>query len=297
MEGDMPLMYVLTAVSSLVFGGLHCLAWNFEFPTGAELMTWRVTSLTSAILPVITLITSLVLNYLSTTFKESRIIGTFVANLRPLEQLTEAWWHNVGEPAWATWGMDERHTLVWLPKESRNWKQPPSSQAVNKAKASKQWGNCTKIGFALSHLSRLLADFRAFWLQALPGDYEQAASLRGQWLLKVQFIEQFYGEAQEVWRDYEDHLRHELATPISPIPVSYIEHILRAHDQTLEVVNRMESLTQACALASTFLTIGSGIIYAAARLIIMVLLFTSLRAVPEGVYHNTSWTRFLPHVA
>ncbi|KAK0751441.1 hypothetical protein B0T18DRAFT_435790 [Schizothecium vesticola] len=131
MEGDTPLMYVLTAISSLVFGGLHCLAWNFEFPTRAELMTWRVASPTSAILPVITLITSLVLHYLSTTFKESRIMSTCVANLKPLEQLPEA----------------------------------------------------------------------------------------------------------------------------------------------------------------------CGIIYSAARLVIMVLLFTSLRAVPEGVYHNTSWTRFLPHVS
>ena len=298
MEGDTPLMYVLTAILSLVFGGLHCIAWNFEFPTGAELMTWRVASLISAILPVITLITSLVLTYLSTTFKESRIISTFVANLKPLEQLPEAWWHNVlEEPPWAHWEIDEGSTFVSLSKGSRNWKQPPSSQVVNEAKVSEQWNNCFCIWHAFINFIQTLSTFRDRWREAIPGDYKKAAFLRELWLGRVDWMKETYLQAHELWHDYEDHLGHELATPISPIPISCADLIFRAHDQTLEVVKRMESLAQACTFASTFLTIGSGIIYAAARLVIMVLLFTSLRAVPEGVYHDTSWTRFLPHVS
>ncbi|KAI1161387.1 hypothetical protein F5B18DRAFT_663121 [Nemania serpens] len=38
-----------------------------------------------------------------------------------------------------------------------------------------------------------------------------------------------------------------------------------------------------------------GMIYIAARLILLVLLLTSLRAVPKGVYEDTPWTRFLPN--
>jgi hypothetical protein len=142
-----------------------------------------------------------------------------------------------------------------------------------------------------------LSEFRDHWLGALPGDYERAALLREQWLQNAYWMKEMTRQALELWSDYEGHLRHELATQISPIPISCVDIIFRAHDQTLEVVKRMESLAESCALASTVLTIGSGIIYAAARLVIMVLLFTSLRAVPEGVYHNTSWTRFLPHVS
>ncbi|AEO64639.1 uncharacterized protein THITE_47478 [Thermothielavioides terrestris NRRL 8126] len=87
MEGATPLMLVLMAISSLVFGGLHCLAWSFEFPTPAERICWRVASLVSAILPVATLGASAVLNHLSTTSAESRILSTFLTKLRPLKQL------------------------------------------------------------------------------------------------------------------------------------------------------------------------------------------------------------------
>lgn len=59
----------------------------------------------------------------------------------------------------------------------------------------------------------------------------------------------------------------------------------------------MKQLERACTRASTFLTICSGIVYACARLTIVVLLFTSLRSVPEGVYLNTPWTRFLPNIS
>ncbi|KAF3761385.1 hypothetical protein M406DRAFT_281352, partial [Cryphonectria parasitica EP155] len=45
MGGNNPPMFVLMAISSMVFGGLHCLAWNFDFPTRVELICWRVASL------------------------------------------------------------------------------------------------------------------------------------------------------------------------------------------------------------------------------------------------------------
>ena len=44
---------------------------------------------------------------------------------------------------------------------------------------------------------------------------------------------------------------------------------------------------------STTTTIGCGIVSAIARLMILII-FTSLRSVPAGVYDNTNWTRFLP---
>lgn len=33
MQEDTPLIWGLMAISSLIFGGLHCLAWNFDFST------------------------------------------------------------------------------------------------------------------------------------------------------------------------------------------------------------------------------------------------------------------------
>jgi hypothetical protein len=36
-----------------LFGALHCIGWNFTFPTYAEQMLWRVTSLAVAVIPIV----------------------------------------------------------------------------------------------------------------------------------------------------------------------------------------------------------------------------------------------------
>jgi len=43
-------------VGGSVFGGLHCLAWNFEFPTPAELLVWRICSVAITCLPPLTVL-------------------------------------------------------------------------------------------------------------------------------------------------------------------------------------------------------------------------------------------------
>jgi hypothetical protein len=41
-------------IGGTIFGGLHCLAWNFHFPTPKEALAWRVCSVTVSGLPLIT---------------------------------------------------------------------------------------------------------------------------------------------------------------------------------------------------------------------------------------------------
>ncbi len=41
-----------SVIGGIIFGGLHCLAWNFEFPTPAELTMWRVCSVLTTCLPL-----------------------------------------------------------------------------------------------------------------------------------------------------------------------------------------------------------------------------------------------------
>lgn len=55
LEGNPPLLLFLMGRFSLIFGGLHCLAWNSQFPTQVELFCWRIASLASAVLPVVAL--------------------------------------------------------------------------------------------------------------------------------------------------------------------------------------------------------------------------------------------------
>ncbi|KAI0871618.1 hypothetical protein GGS24DRAFT_492119 [Hypoxylon argillaceum] len=143
MEGNIPLIFTLMACSSFVFGGIHLIAWNFEFPSYPELILWRVSSLTSSILPLITLGLNIYLNYRLTTHPTKHLIPWLSENLEPLEALRGPFWESVCE----------------------------------------------------------------------------------------------------------------------------------------------------------FLVLGTGIIYVASRLIILVLLFTSLRPAPKGIYDNTPWTRFLPNIS
>jgi hypothetical protein len=52
---------LILPVSGSTFGALHCLAWNFTYPTGAERNIWRAASLTTALAPISTIILLLVL--------------------------------------------------------------------------------------------------------------------------------------------------------------------------------------------------------------------------------------------
>jgi hypothetical protein len=46
-------MPLWTAFGSTVFGALHCLAWNYHFPTLAEHLLWRICSILMAALPIL----------------------------------------------------------------------------------------------------------------------------------------------------------------------------------------------------------------------------------------------------
>ena len=43
----------LASIVAILFGGIHCAGWNFPFPSHAELIIWRVSSLIILIVPCI----------------------------------------------------------------------------------------------------------------------------------------------------------------------------------------------------------------------------------------------------
>ena len=45
------MLIALTSIVAMLFGGIHCAAWNFPFPSQAELIIWRVSSLIIAAVP------------------------------------------------------------------------------------------------------------------------------------------------------------------------------------------------------------------------------------------------------
>lgn len=42
--------------SGTLFGGLHCLAWDFSFPTYWEALTWRISSIMICVLPPLSIV-------------------------------------------------------------------------------------------------------------------------------------------------------------------------------------------------------------------------------------------------
>ena len=44
---------VVFALFSIIFGGLHCIGWYFEYPTHSEQTLWRATSLAIMVIPLI----------------------------------------------------------------------------------------------------------------------------------------------------------------------------------------------------------------------------------------------------
>ena len=46
-------MGIMTMIVAMLFGGIHCTGWNFPFPSHAELIIWRVSSLIIVIVPCI----------------------------------------------------------------------------------------------------------------------------------------------------------------------------------------------------------------------------------------------------
>lgn len=48
-----------------IFGGLHCPAWNFHFPTHGELVGWRICSVGTTVLPIFSIIPAIMWLYLN----------------------------------------------------------------------------------------------------------------------------------------------------------------------------------------------------------------------------------------
>jgi len=56
------IFFVLPAVAVL-FGGLHCIGWNFDFPTDIEQLLWRIGSLAITSIPSMLFVDGLMIKY------------------------------------------------------------------------------------------------------------------------------------------------------------------------------------------------------------------------------------------
>ncbi|KAK1707176.1 hypothetical protein BDP67DRAFT_493525 [Colletotrichum lupini] len=289
MKGEGPLLFILMALSSLGFGGLHCLAWNFEFPSPAELLCWRVASLISAALPTITLVTSLILHFLVTEYTDSRLLLIFLRKLKPLNGLEPDFWEYIRNPHWQFWGLNAQLFLATNPTGSRNWDEEPSAETIE------EYGN-SEISESeylfTSHFETALLLFLEVWQEAQGKTPPAARSLLDGWFRNGDCMEQISeNKPLEVnfWQDYENHIRrtHGISDP-ETADHGWITFILRAYKEAKKEGGWWHDFSGVLDKASLILTIASGVIYTVARLTILILLFTCLRETPVDVYrYNT----------
>jgi hypothetical protein len=284
MEGDLPLIFGLMAVSSLIFGGLHCLAWNFEFPTQAELISWRIASLASAILPATSLATSVFLSFLATSYATKEFISSLLASLGALDQFPVLWWQLIFEsPKFASWSQESSTVFFSMPPGSRDWDKEPSNQLFAQLEAEGKVVECQRKRDKLKNYWRHMEKFATFWV--VPREGRLGPNLRDHLMTLCGSIQSDTGtDISGLWREYEQHLKLKFATYGLTAPdIKCRDFIVNLGDEFNQNWQKMQKLSWRCNQASQFLTISSSILYIAARLIILILLFTSLRSVPEGV--------------
>ena len=297
MQGDTPLIWGLMAISSLIFGGLHCLAWNFDFPTHAELMLWRVASLATSALPSFALGVSLLFGFLSTTFTYNMYISSLINSLAPLEQFPPAWWDLLTQdPEFLDWPPGSWLALRSLDPGTRVWDKASNGLADLPPQAE-EITNLDQLW--IKNNLRILRHMRPWIVQAKEGrrDFTLYLVLWSQfgWL---EDMGDKYIKAAEIWDEYEDYLKTKLDPAVPEISaIRCLGFILNMKARAKDLGDSSDKLQLTYDQLARVITISVGILYTIARLTILVLLFTSLRAVPEEIYKNTPWPRFLPNIS
>jgi hypothetical protein len=293
-----PLVFRLMAASAFVFGGLHCIAWNFEFPSYAELILWRTASIASAAIPALSTLVSNWLNYLATDYIDELLASWLVAKAASVAEFPSDYQDFLGGPVFS----DNRMWLATMlrPVEgTRNFDKEPTLEAAEATeKEMRQAGTLEKYIKTQGCLYRSrwpLYIFLECWEKARKRDWNPKIM---EHLVNCHAYakDKFPEDVREILDDYwESYARKKCDTVKSEPPAGgCITGILAIIKQIPAETEKMRRYRNIYGRVSLMVTIGSGILYILARLIILTLLFTSLRAVPLGVYEGTPWTRFLP---
>jgi hypothetical protein len=311
MWGDPPMPFMLSAlmaVSSMVFGGLHCLAWNAQFPSKTEQVLWRVASLVSAALPGVALAITSIINVLAATVSEESHLASVLDTLTPLHRLPEEYWDLLDKrPEYFKWPRQSwfvfrtRLSQQQLP-DSLDWEEEPAltSELPPDAKQETTYDDRPRA------IWEQLRRFIRCWREVKQGViYRQFANPR--FLLEYDWIlqqDEDGGSSHNFelcarhWRAYEAYLKTKLRDLAPDLRGFCVRDFIPSNRARIEALKeKKKAFEKNCNRASTFVTISSGILYAVSRLVILVLLFTSLRSVPEGVYEDSPWTRFLPSIS
>ncbi|KAF2994266.1 hypothetical protein E8E13_002274 [Curvularia kusanoi] len=291
MEGDFPLMYTLMAISALAFGGLHCLAWNFEFPSFTDQMLWRLAAVVSALLPALQLALNVLSTYLILRYAPQLRCKNILRELEPFKNVDPEFRRLITKPDFISWTFEELTALVI----TTDFSQRPSNEMCNQLKEEYlAWEKLEAETFYLEQAFPEISNF--FEMQeAIEKRQENIGQVASEIDCNSYWMGQVYENDQLrlFWESFENDVRTKLTARGIPLPdverTGFLPELVSRVDKR-DTQFRKWSIT-----INRYVAIIGGIIYAASRLIIIVLLFTSLRAAPKGIYTVTPWTEYLPN--
>src|SRR3569833_2350970 len=286
LEGEPPMPVVmlwLMALSSIVFGGLHCLAWNFEFPSEVELVLWRVASITSAILPVFSLGITFLFNNLATSFVENRHTAAVVRLLAPLRGFPDQYWELMGQdPPYVQWSWESWFVVRTLLGQKRpgdapsDWEEEPAPQLPRDAPHDAEEIARYDL-WALEDRLRSLQEFTQSWTAIKGGTAKQGLASEVVRLVHSIWYVDFHQRVFDTAcpgqiREYEAFLRAKLGGSVpESAPPCVRDFIISLRPKVEELEREMDAFKTSCDRASRNVTISAGILYATSRAIILVL--------------------------
>lgn len=295
MQGDVPLVFKIMACTAMVFGGLHFLAWNFQFPSRTELILWRVASITSAVLPLISLGSSLLIAHLIIRYGDGRIVPLLTNKLAPLDWYAKEFWKELLKPTYTSWTTEEKVAL-FSSIVPRNFEEKLTKEECEEMQNSGTWDRGLE-----EHTDSILAEMTSYiqsWKKIKKGEHRFRNLEPLFWVRsRIEYAGEPSPRGVEFFNDMEGYLRKKYDRPgtgfVFP-ETSVIRLIMEVQKDTGQHKLSFYRFLKICDRTSRHITLISGLLYTAFRLILLVLMLTSLRSVPEGVYENTPWTRFLP---
>lgn len=256
MDGQPPIALVLLSVSSMVFGGLHVLAWNSDFPSDVERMLWRVSIVAIATLPAICLSITFLIEHLALVYIPKRELAKTLELLAPLKHVSQTYRRLLG---------DSSALETWL----------DHTQSVQSTKLS-----------SLKDLHRHLNEALDACAE---GDQQVLNNLY--WVFQASRDETITAS----WSQFETHLKSQIPESDSDSQNFKIYEFLISMKG---LITSLESSSRRhisyCDAASRCIAISNVVLYAIARLSVLVIMFTALRSVDNDTYNEIIWTNFVP---
>lgn len=301
-------MTLLLAISSLLFGGLHCLAWNFEFASRTELIAWRVACVVTTVLPSITLGISTLLSYLSNGRFDTQRQHILSTEFNKLPEMSQDWWNRFLSPSFVCSLQEDvmlKSDVDSILDGSKSWSQicPNSSGTKFGLPGSGCVNRCIHTQYDVYEtLHTELTVLRNLWTKASKLDELARDDLKfwmGTCGLMQDKWNRFPDDIHRFWHQFEIFVCETSDKPgFGNQDFYYIEGFLQAYRTVRsrfkeELLPRQRNVWK----ASRTLSAISYVMYTGARLLAVVLVFTSLRAVPAEVYQVTPWVNFLPKIS